>query len=184
MRYSRFNELHADIQLCQEMSKIAGEAQCMALEGMTGTGKSTLVKTYTATFARDGTGNTTKIPVFYMETPSPVTVKGMAARMLETMGDPAAHKGPLWSMNSRLIRYIKLCRVQLVVLDDETFSRPLGWDLVSGHGALPFQFTQVYSIILRKCLTKVCTSRKFTLVSSCFGPNQIHVIITSRLIGK
>jgi len=118
VRYTRFNELHADIQLCQEMSKIAGEAQCMALEGMTGTGKSTLVKTYTATFARDETGNTTKIPIFYMETPSPVTVKGMAARMLETMGDPAAHKGPLWSMNSRLIRYIKLCQVQLVILDD------------------------------------------------------------------
>ncbi len=120
VRYARFNELHQDIQLCQQMSTIAGEAQCMALEGMTGTGKSTLVKTYAAAFARDETTptHTTKIPVFYMETPSPVTVKGMAARILETIGDPAAHKGPLWAMNSRLIEYIKLCQVQLVILDD------------------------------------------------------------------
>ena len=50
--------------------------------------------------------------------PSPFTVKGMAARMLELIGDLAAHRGPLWAVNSRLIDYLKLCRVQLVILDD------------------------------------------------------------------
>jgi hypothetical protein len=39
--------------------------------------------------------------------------------MLEELGDPAAHKGPLWSMNSRLIDYIgRWCEVELVILDD------------------------------------------------------------------
>lgn len=118
VRYPRFNELHADIRLCQELSKMAGEPQCMALEGRPGIGKSTLVKTYTQVLARYQTIHGTKIPVFYMETPSPVTVKGMAARMLETLGDPAAHKGTLWSMNSRLIHFINACEVQLVILDD------------------------------------------------------------------
>ena len=118
VRYPRFNELHQDIRLCQEMSKIAGEPQCMILEGIAGAGKSTLVKNYSAAFSRYDTVSGTKIPVFYMETPSPVTVKGMAARMLETLGDPAAHKGPLWSMNSRLIHYIQACEVQIVILDD------------------------------------------------------------------
>ena len=118
IRYPRFNELHEDIRMCQTLSQVAGEPQCMALEGMPGTGKSTLVKHYAATFARYHTMDGTKIPVFYMETPSPVTVKGMAARMLEVLGDPAAHKGALWSMNSRLIHFIKTCEVQLVILDD------------------------------------------------------------------
>jgi hypothetical protein len=118
IRYPRFNELLEDIQACQQLSALTGEAHCMALDGRTGAGKSTLVKAYTATFPRDETGPTSQVPVFYLETPSPVTVKGMAARMLEAIGDPAAHKGPLWSMNSRLITYLKLCRVQLVILDD------------------------------------------------------------------
>ncbi len=118
VRYPRFNELHQDIRLCQEMSKIAGEPQCMVLAGVAGAGKSTLIKNYTAVFSRYDTISGTKIPVFYMETPSPVTVKGMAARMLETLGDPAAHKGPLWAMNSRLIHYIRACEVQIVILDD------------------------------------------------------------------
>lgn len=104
--------------MCQQMSSIAGEPQCMVLEGMTGTGKSTLVRTYAEAYLRYETASGTKIPVFYVETPSPVTVKGMAARMLEVMGDPAAHKGPLWSMNARLTHFIKACEVQIMILDD------------------------------------------------------------------
>lgn len=118
IRYTRFNELQQDIHLCQQLSHLAGEAHCMALEGQTGTGKSTLVRTYAESFSRDESGPTTILPVFYMETPAPVTVKGMAARMLETIGDPAAHRGPLWAMNARLIAYLKLCQVRLVILDD------------------------------------------------------------------
>lgn len=119
IRYPRFNQLHQDIQMCQELSSLAGEPQCMALEGRPGAGKSTLVTTFATAFPRYDTPEGTKIPVFYLETPSPVTVKGMAARMLEVLGDPAAHKGPLWAMNSRLIHYLKeACEVQLVILDD------------------------------------------------------------------
>jgi hypothetical protein len=118
VRHARFNELHEDIRLCQEMSRIAGEPQCMVLEGLTGAGKSTLVKSYAEAFARYETVSGTKVPIFYLETPAPVTVKGMAARMLEALDDPAAHRGPLWSMNSRLIEYIEHCEVQLVILDD------------------------------------------------------------------
>lgn len=118
VRYPRFNELQEDIRLCQEASAGAGEAQCMSLEGLAGAGKSTLVRTYAEVWPRYETPSGTKIPVFYLETPSPVTVKGMAARMLEALGDPAAHKGALWSMNSRLIQYIRVCEVQLIILDD------------------------------------------------------------------
>jgi hypothetical protein len=118
IRYPRFNQLHDDIRLCQEISKIAGEAQCMVLEGMPGAGKSTLVQSYAATFPRYGTESGTKVPVFYLETPSPATVKGMAARFLEVLGDPAANRGTLWSMNSRLIHFLRACEVQLVILDD------------------------------------------------------------------
>lgn len=119
IRYPRFNQLYDDISLCQALSITSGEPQCMALEGPTGVGKSTLVTTYAETFPRYETATRIKVPVFYLETPSPVTVKGMAARMLEALGDPAAHRGPLWSMNSRLIYYLsQACSVRLVILDD------------------------------------------------------------------
>lgn len=118
IRYPRFNRLLNNIQLCREMSKTAGEPQCIILEGVPGAGKSTLVKSYAASCSRYETPSGTKVPVFYTETPSPVTVKGMAARLLQVLGDPAANHGTLWSMNSRLVHFIRTCEVQMIILDD------------------------------------------------------------------
>jgi hypothetical protein len=118
IRYPRFRELHEDIEECQELSKVADEPQCMSLEGPTGAGKTTLIKDYARQFPRYETGPATLIPVFYLETPSPVTVKGLAQKMLEELGDPAAHKGNQPALNSRLIHLIRECGVELVILDD------------------------------------------------------------------
>lgn len=118
IRYPRFNELHNDILLCQEATAQAGEPSCMVLEGVTGAGKSTLVKAYAENFPRYDDDEGTKIPIFFLETPSPVTVKGMALHMLTELGDPAANRGTLQMMNSRLIHYLNVCKVQLVILDD------------------------------------------------------------------
>lgn len=118
IRYPRFEELHQSIQECVVMSRQAGEPHCLSLEGVTGAGKSTLIRTYLQVFPRYETETGTQIPVFYIATPSPVTVKGMAATMLAAMGDPAAHRGALWSINARLIHFLKTCGVEMVILDD------------------------------------------------------------------
>ncbi|MBP8060092.1 MAG: TniB family NTP-binding protein [Chloroflexi bacterium] len=118
IRYPRFEELHQSIRECLVMSHYAGEPHCMSLEGVTGAGKSTLINTYLAAFPRYETETGSQIPIFYVPTPSPVTVKGMAATMLAALGDPAAYQGALWTMNTRLIHFLKVCRVQLVILDD------------------------------------------------------------------
>jgi len=118
IRYPRFRMLHNDIRECQEMSQLANEPQCMSLEGVTGAGKSTLVRDYVALFPRIEQVDGTRIPIFYAETPSPVTVKGMAATLLARLGDPAAYHGTLWSMNFRLIHLMIDCQVELVILDD------------------------------------------------------------------
>ncbi len=118
IRYPRFKALHQDIRECQALSRLANEPQCLSLEGATGAGKSTLVRDYAALFPRVEEPSGTRIPVFYVETPSPVTVKGMAATMLARLGDPADHTGALWSMNFRLSHLITACQVELVILDD------------------------------------------------------------------
>jgi len=116
--YPRLKELHAEICRCQQLSKMAGEPQCMALEGLTGTGKTTLIRRFASVFPRRETVDGTTVPVFYLETPSPATVKIMASTMLEQLGDPAAHMGTIGSLNSRLIHLLKACQVELVIMDD------------------------------------------------------------------
>jgi hypothetical protein len=118
IKYPRFKDLHDDIRLCQQMTQIAGEANCMALEGDAGAGKSTLVQDFASSFPRAETEDGTEIPVLYVETPAPVTVKRMASYLLEVMGDPAYDSGTLTSMDVRLVGLIADCKVQLIILDD------------------------------------------------------------------
>jgi hypothetical protein len=71
-------------------------------------------------FPRIETGERTLVPVFYVPTPSPVTIKGMATKMLEKLGDPAFkfNRGRADFLDTRLINNIIASKVELVILDD------------------------------------------------------------------
>lgn len=118
IEYPRFRELHKEILRCQQVSKILGEPQCMSLEGVTGAGKTTLVRTYADSFERVLTEEGMRIPVFYVGVPSPVTIRDLAQEALRRLGDPAYDKGTRASMTVRLAGLIRDCGVELVILDD------------------------------------------------------------------
>lgn len=118
IHYPRFKELHDEIRLCQHLSKIAGEPQCMSLEGRTGAGKSTLVKTYARHFPAIETNTGRQTPVLYLEVPSPVGIRDLAAVALKRLGDPAYERGTRAALTMRLIALILDCGVELVILDD------------------------------------------------------------------
>jgi hypothetical protein len=56
--------------------------------------------------------------VLYLETPHPITVKGMTSALLDALGDPLAFKGTQPEMNARLQNFLADCGVRLVILDD------------------------------------------------------------------
>lgn len=118
IHYPRFKRLHEEIRLCQRMSRIAGEPQCLSLEGCTGTGKSTLVMAYASSFPVVETQEGRRIPVLYMEVPSPVGIRDFASAALKRIGDPAFDKGTRAALSLRLIGLIRDCRTELVILDD------------------------------------------------------------------
>lgn len=118
IKYPRIRAIHERILECQRLSRLAQEPQCMILEGMPGAGKSSLVRDYVQAFPPYRGPRGLIIPALYVETPSPVTVKGMASTMLHSMSDPLWYKGTQTAMDLRLQHYIKACEVELVILDD------------------------------------------------------------------
>ena len=118
IHHPRFQELQARITECLEATAENGEAECLCLIGETGVGKTTLVRSYAAAFPRYEVEMGTRTPVLYLETPHPVTVKGMTSALLHALGDPRAFKGTQPEMNARLQGFIADCEVKLVILDD------------------------------------------------------------------
>lgn len=118
IHHLRFQELHARITDCLYATAEYGEPECLCLIGETGVGKTTLVSSYAAAFPRYETTRGTRSPVLYLETPHPITVKGMTSALLDALGDPLAFKGTQPEMNARLQNFLADCGVQLVILDD------------------------------------------------------------------
>lgn len=58
------------------------------------------------------------IPAFYIEVPAPVTVKSLAAHMLEQFNDPTPMIGDTLQLTTRLCRCIEACETKLVILDE------------------------------------------------------------------
>ncbi len=118
IQHPRFRELHARISECLEATAEDGEAQCLCLIGETGVGKTTLVRSYAAAFPRHETPLGSRTPILYLETPHPITVKGMTSALLNALGDPRAFKGTQPEMNARLQGFLGDCGTRLVILDD------------------------------------------------------------------
>ncbi|MCU4501535.1 TniB family NTP-binding protein [Acinetobacter radioresistens] len=58
------------------------------------------------------------IPAFYIEVPSPVTVKSLAAHMLEQFNDPTPTIGDTLQLTNRLCKCIETCETKLIILDE------------------------------------------------------------------
>lgn len=118
INYPRIKALADDIERCKRRSATAGSPHCMAMEGHSGAGKTTLIERYMDAYPTEETEEGTRVPILYVLTPSPITVKGMVSTILEYLGDPAAHKGTQVALDSRLVHLLRACEVELVILDD------------------------------------------------------------------
>lgn len=118
IEYPRFRYIYERVEMCLARTIESNEAHCMILEGCTGAGKTTLVRKFADSFERTREAGGNRIPVLYVQTPSPTSIKAMASAMLEQLGDPGAQRGTASSMSMRIVKFMEGCKVELVILDD------------------------------------------------------------------
>src|ERR1044072_4049402 len=87
LQYPRIKELRSKIDFCREFSKIAAEPECMLITGTKGAGKTTLIEWYVSDFPVRQLTERRIVPILVANVPSPATVKGLAAAMLDAIGD-------------------------------------------------------------------------------------------------
>lgn len=115
IHHEEFKKIKKDIRNKMELSIQAGEPMCVALEGCTGAGKTTLVKALMRDLQNEAKP---PIKIFYMMTPADVTVKGMISKMLYRLGDPHFDRGRQTTLDARLQEFLRNQGYKLVILDD------------------------------------------------------------------
>ncbi len=131
--YPRLEELRGDVHRTLELTRLHGTPMCMALGGVAGSGKSSFIYQIMTEHLPIETDDLTRIPVVYVELPSPVTRRQAARAILWALDDPGPHKNLDYDeINERIITLLRNCHVRLVILDDIHHimkKRAVDWDL-------------------------------------------------------
>lgn len=90
----------------------------MSLCGLSGVGKSTIIRAYEAQFPRVFEQHRTRIPVLFVAVPSAPTVRSLAGAVLEAIGDQKSHRGTAPEKTTRIRQFFKRCGVELLLLDE------------------------------------------------------------------
>jgi hypothetical protein len=106
------------IEECRNDSKMSAEPFCMPITGEPGVGKTTLCKEYEKLHPRIELDEKTLIPVLLARIPIPATPKNLVSILLTGLGDPIADKGTTYNQTKRLIKFLKECEVELIILDE------------------------------------------------------------------
>ncbi|MBU2046597.1 MAG: TniB family NTP-binding protein, partial [Bacteroidetes bacterium] len=106
------------IQECHQNSKIAAEPFCMLITGEPGVGKTTLCKEYIKLHPKVELDEKTIVPILLARIPIPASPKNLVSALLSALGDPLADKGTTYNQTRRLIKLLKFCEVELIILDE------------------------------------------------------------------
>lgn len=133
--HRQFEAIFQEIERCRQMTQRTGEAHCLSLEGPTGAGKTRLAQAYAAQYPAYETEDRSVCPVFYIDVPAQITVKGLSEHLLQRLHDPFL-RGYVrqTDLDYRLDGLIQSCVTHLVILDD--FHHLLNTDTVRRRDAV------------------------------------------------
>jgi energy-coupling factor transporter ATP-binding protein EcfA2 len=117
VNFPRLNRVKEKIAYCHQHSKVAAEPECLLITGQTGAGKTTLCQVYSEQFPRSQTKEGITSPILSALIPVPATAKSLVTRLLDKLGDPMAVRGTTVTQTLRLVRLIRECEVELIILD-------------------------------------------------------------------
>jgi len=116
--YPRISAILKKIAYCHQHAKIAAEPDGMLLEGVAGTGKTTLGRSYSRAYPREVTEEGTIVPILATKVEVPASPKSLVSALLDDLGDPLSDKGSTVSQTIRLRKLMKACGTELVILDE------------------------------------------------------------------
>lgn len=116
--YPRVQSIYDAVAHIHDFNSVSAEPQCLMVVGPTGVGKSTLLRSYTATYPREPRPEVDRLPILEVTVPARATIRNFVTRLLLAVGDPLADKGTVGAMENRLLYFMCQCQVEMLVVDD------------------------------------------------------------------
>ncbi len=118
IRHTDFERIYERVSYCHHSKKSGLKPRNLKLFGVSGVGKSFLLKFYTSCHLRFDAEDRTIIPVLYIVVPSKPSESALYEEILTALGDPFPSTGNLRVKKRKIITLFKNCKVELLILDE------------------------------------------------------------------
>lgn len=118
VQHDEYNLVTSMITDCHQSYLDGDTPRNLRVEGVSGVGKSTVLKEYAARHGRYDTDEGTIVPVLYVALPSRPSEMAIYTSMLHALGDPFAYRGRTPERRLRLVKLINGCKVETLLIDE------------------------------------------------------------------
>lgn len=122
VNHPRLKAAMEGLSRCISWSQVGREPRGFLLVGEGGTGKTTLcnaiLKRYPSEDVHVDCTQIRTVPAFYSSVPSPSSIKGLAANLLQGLGDPYPYRGNAELRSAKLVKLLVECRTKVIILDE------------------------------------------------------------------
>jgi len=118
VKHTNYSIIFDYVEQSHQSYKRGEKPKNLLIVGVSGVGKSTLLKTYRTKNLRYDVSEKTVIPVLYISLPSKPTESAMYSEILCELGDPFPFRGKTRELRHRVIHLIKKCCVEMLIVDE------------------------------------------------------------------
>lgn len=118
IEHTLYQNVYRRLEECHQDPKDGLPFAHLKVLGPSGAGKSTLLQDYEARHLRYDEADRTIVPVLYAKVPPTPTIANVAAAALRAMGCPFWKKGDADDRTEHLLKLLRECRTELVLMDE------------------------------------------------------------------
>ncbi|WP_421875997.1 TniB family NTP-binding protein [Pacificispira sp.] len=116
--YDQVNVALNEISDFHAMTRSSSRGGCMTLVGDSGSGKTTIVKSYYDAIRAANRNVQDEMPALLVTLPEKCSIKELCVQILIALGDPCAEQGTKRSMEIRIKKLMDARKVELVIFDE------------------------------------------------------------------
>lgn len=118
IEHPKYKAIYKRIEETHLFSLGSSQADGVFLTGISGVGKTTLLKDYTERFPRKVVDGTSIVPILYFKVPVGATPKAVASQILYELGDINFDKGTQVQLTTRIFYFVERCKVEMIIMDE------------------------------------------------------------------